>query len=234
MTECRASLALETSQREQSVVIERADGSQFLETIDAADRTREDLLPAFERAISRAGIQRGDLGALMLNAGPGGFTGLRMAHAAIQAAAIALRVPVVQVPGALCARAAAVLAGDLAAQEPCWVALASKGVETWIAMAEGSGSGRSIEVEAWEPGACRTLIADEHLPASWQRAVAEFGLRTIPLRSDARAVLAAGRAMLDAGRVVPPEALVPTYPREAEAVRLWRERKAARTDGTTT
>jgi tRNA threonylcarbamoyl adenosine modification protein YeaZ len=232
MTERHASLALETSQRGQSVAIELADGSVLVETIDASDRTREDLLPAFERLMARAGIRPANLGALMLNAGPGGFTGLRMAHAAVQAASIALRIPVVQVPGALCARAAAVLAGELSPADPCWVALASKGLETWIALAEGSGEGRSIEVAAWDPGACRTLIADEHLPATWRTAVESLGLRTLSLRSDARAVLRAGRPMLDSGRVLPPEALIPAYPREAEAVRLWRERKAARADGT--
>lgn len=54
----------------------------------------------------------------------------------------------------------------------------------------------------------------------------------VPLRVDARAVLEAGRVALAEGRHIPPEALVPAYPREAEAVRLWRLRHGARTDGT--
>lgn len=230
MTDRLVSLALETSQRTQSVAIRLAGGEILQESVDAADRSREDLLPAIERVMARAGLGPERLGAVMLNAGPGGFTGLRVAHAAAQAIAIARSIPVVQVSGADCARASAVLSGDLPDADACWVALASKGLETWIALAApgGTAEGRSIEVGSWRPGDCRVLVADEHLPQPWLEAVASHGLRVIALRPEARAVLAAGMPMLQRGAFTPPEALVPAYPREAEAVRLWRQRHGAR------
>lgn len=233
MTEQGFVLALETSQRSQSIAIRLHDGVLHEEVVHAEDRTQEDLLPAVARLVDRSDCAPERLRGVILNAGPGGFTGLRLAHAAAQAIAVALRVPVVQVSGATCARAAAILAGELGSSESCWVALASKGDETWIALADGSDrvEGRSISVGAWQPGKCRVLIADEHLPASWVDAATGHGVRRLPLRVHASAVLAAGLPALEQGRFVPPEALVPAYPREAEAVRLWRLRKAGRADG---
>ncbi|MFM7810004.1 MAG: tRNA (adenosine(37)-N6)-threonylcarbamoyltransferase complex dimerization subunit type 1 TsaB [Planctomycetota bacterium] len=234
MTDQGFVLAIETSQRAQSIAIRTHDAAVHEEVVEADDRTREDLLPAIARRIDRVGCMPEHLRGVMLNAGPGGFTGLRMAHAAAQAIALALQVPVVQVSGAACARAAAILSGDLAPTDACWVALASKGEETWIARADAQGpvEGRSIEVDAWEPGDCNVLVSDAHLPASWRALAERRGIRQLPLRVHASAVLAAGLPMLERGQCTPPEALVPTYPREAEAVRLWRLRKVARADGT--
>jgi tRNA threonylcarbamoyl adenosine modification protein YeaZ len=225
---------METSQRAQSIAIRAHDGAVHEEVVHADDRTREDLLPAVARVVGRAGCMPEHLRGVLLNAGPGGFTGLRVAHAAAQAIALALHVPVVQVSGAACARAAAILSGELAPNEACWVALASKGDEAWIARADAQGpvAGRSIDVAAWDPGDCHVLVSDAHLPASWRALVERRGIRQLPLRVHASAVLAAGLPMLQRGQCTPPEAVVPAYPREAEAVRLWRLRKVGRADGT--
>lgn len=234
MPERAVLLAIEASQRLQSVALGLPDGRVEQEPVDAADRSREDLLPAIERVMRRAGVGAEHLSAVLLNEGPGGFTGLRMAHAAAQAMALAREVAVVQVPGAACARQAAIDAGELGTGDACWVALASKGPETWIALADAAGAraGRSIEVHAWDPSGIDALVSDEHLPDTWRAEATAQGLRMLPLRLAAASVLRAGRPMLESGRTVPPEALVPAYPREAEAVRLWRQRHAARPDGT--
>ena len=114
MTEPGFVLALETSQRSQSIAIRLHDGVVHEEVVHAEDRAQEDLLPAVARTVERSGCTPEQLRGVILNAGPGGFTGLRLAHAAAQSIAVALRVPVVQVSGATCARAAAILAGELA------------------------------------------------------------------------------------------------------------------------
>lgn len=229
-----AVLAIESSQREQSVAVLGGDRTVTVELVRTGDRSVEDLLPAIDRACVRACVRPAELRAVLLNAGPGGFTGLRVAHAAAQAMAVATGVRVVQVGAAACARAASTLAGELDPSEGAWVCLASKGDASWIAFADGHGqrAGESMEPHGWMPGACRTLIADEHLPAAWRAKVAELGLRMLPLRVGAASVLEAGMSLLEAGNGTPPEALVPVYPREAEAVRLWRQRHGARTGGT--
>jgi len=92
----------------------------------------------------------------------------------------------------------------------------------------------SRRVQAWDPAGARCLIADEYLPTEWARERDRLGMAAIMLQQDARGVLEVGRRLLAKGRVTPPEAMVPLYPREAEAVRLWRLRHGARTDGTPT
>jgi hypothetical protein len=90
---------------------------------------------------------------------------------------------------------------------------------------------RSCTVEAWNRAGVDRLIADEHLPASWVRACDRHGIRRLPLGLDAAALLTVGLRMLSQGRITPPQALVPLYPREAEAVRLWRARHGGGADG---
>lgn len=237
MPEPTALLAIEASQREQSVAVRCGDGSTLVESVRTGDRSQEDLVPAIDRAMTRAGLRPADLRGVLLNAGPGGFTGLRVAHAAAQAVAIATGAAVVQVCAARCARQASVMAGELGADERAWVALASKGAESWLRCVgrhevDSEAPGRSMQAEAWQVEGARHLICDEHLPRAFAARAKAHGLHTLSLRVDARAVLEAGLADLADGRRTPPEALVPAYPREAEAVRLWRSRHGARTDGT--
>ena len=82
-------LAIETSQRNSSVAVgtlslEAQPGDFLSESIDTSDRQKEDILPAIERLCTRARLTREHIGALALNAGPGGFSGLRIAHAVAQ------------------------------------------------------------------------------------------------------------------------------------------------------
>lgn len=232
MAERDVLLAIETSQREQSVAVVSAEGVVVVEPVHAGDRTHEDLMPAIDRAFAKAGASHERLHAVLLNAGPGGFTGLRIAHATAQAMALACGARIVPVGAGACARMASVLAGELSSGDAVWVALASKGDESWVQRVEGSvdavaHEGRSSEASHWSCEGVRLLIADEHLPEAWRRRAAQQQVRCMPLRVGAQAVLQAGRALLALGRHVAPEAAVPVYPREAEAVRLWRQRHAA-------
>ncbi len=234
MPESCVLLAVEASQREQTVAVQVPGAAVVEETVVTGDRSREDLVPAIDRAMSRAGATAAQLGAVLLNAGPGGFTGLRVAHAAAQAIALATGAKVVQVCAADAARAASVMAGELGADEPAWVALASKGLESWVRLV-GPGvhqPGASLEAHAWDPGSCLHLICDEHLPQTFRDRACQAGVSLLPLRVRAKAVLQAGVALLSEGACTAPERLVPRYPREAEAVRLWRLRHPARTGGT--
>lgn len=229
MTDDGVVLAIETSQREQSVAVRAGDGSVVVEPVDASDRSREDLMPAIDRAFQRVGASPEALRAVLLNAGPGGFTGLRIAHATAQAMSLACGAHIVTVGAGRCARMASVMAGDVPAHDAAWVGLASKGAETWIELVPAAcgadcAAGRSMEATAWHPQERSWLISDEHLPDAWRRRADEFGVRRLPLRVGAEAVLRAGEALLALGRRVPPEGAVPVYPREAEAVRLWRQR----------
>lgn len=232
-----AVLAIEASQREQSVAVLHADGVDQ-EPVRADRRDVEDLLPAIDRLFRRSRISPASLSAVIVDGGPGGFTGLRMAHAAAQAMTLATGVPAVQVPAAVVAAEVARREGRLQAGQATWVALACKGEEAWTARIDpdlepdAAIDARSRTVDGWDPAEVQSLIADEHLPVTWAEACERRGVSRVPLRLDATGLLAAGLRMLAGGRTVPGRALVPLYPREAEAVRLWRERHGAGADGT--
>lgn len=231
MAERDVLLAIETSQREQSVAVAVGDGAAVVEPVHTGDRTREDLMPAIDRVFAKAGASPERLRAVLLNAGPGGFTGLRIAHATAQAMALACGARIVPVGAGACARMASVLVGELPSSDTAWVALASKGDETWVQRVDGEADalghdGRSGVASTWSAEGVRWLIADEHLPEAWRVRAAQQGVRCLPLRVGAGAVLQVARDLLSRGVHVAPEAAVPVYPREAEAVRLWRQRRA--------
>lgn len=124
-------LALETSQRTSwvalgPVLLESHCDAITSESIDTQNRLVEDVLPAIQRLCARANITRDQIGAVALNSGPGGFSGLRIAHAAAQAIAESLSIAIVQVSAAVVARQSAVLAGRMDANQIAWVALAAK------------------------------------------------------------------------------------------------------------
>jgi tRNA threonylcarbamoyl adenosine modification protein YeaZ len=229
-------LAIEASQRVQSVALGHA-GWLEQEPIESDRRDREDLLPAIERLCRRRNVRPREIAAVIVDGGPGGFTGLRMAHAAAQAMSVAMGIPVVQACAAVVAREVARRQELLAAGQATWVALACKGEEAWVARVDPvtdpdmALDARSCAAEAWDRAGVDRLIADEHLPASWVRACDRHGIRRLPLGLDAAALLTVGLRMLSQGRVTPPQALVPLYPREAEAVRLWRVRHGGGADG---
>ncbi len=229
-------LAIETSQRTSSVAVgtlslEAQPGHVLSESIDTSDRQKEDVLPAIERLCARAHVTREHIGALALNAGPGGFSGLRIAHAVAQVIAESWSIPIVQISAAVVARESAAVSGSIAVDQSVWVALASKSDGCWMAKVLNSRDGNDVpqqigvrDLNDWPLQAGDALIADEHLPESWRAKALECGNSIIPLQPTAQAVWRVACRILSRGHHVSPEHILPVYPREAEAVRLWRER----------
>ena len=236
MTARHMLLAFETSQRKSSVAVGAlsigADcGDLISESIDTSDRTVEDVLPAIERLCARAGITREHIGAVALNGGPGGFSGLRIAHAAAQVIAESMSIPILQISAAVVAKESARDAGLLTAKQTVWVALAAKNDGCWMAKVSNVNlesmypeevAVRTIAQWPLKPG--EVLLADEHLPESWRARALELNIKIIALEPTAAAVLRVARRMLAAQVTIEPEHALVVYPREAEAVRLWRER----------
>jgi tRNA threonylcarbamoyladenosine biosynthesis protein TsaB len=92
-------LGFDTSTAATTVCLLRADGEAF-EAEPPAERLFEppgharELMPGVERVMSEAGVGFGDLDAIAVGTGPGGFTGLRIgiatAHGIAQSAGIPL------------------------------------------------------------------------------------------------------------------------------------------------
>jgi len=236
MTARHMLLAFETSQRNSSVAVGAlsigADCDDVVsESIDTSDRLVEDVLPAIERLCARAGITREHIGAVALNGGPGGFSGLRIAHAAAQVIAESMSIPILQISAAVVAKESAIATGQVTPKQTAWVALAAKSDGCWMAkVSNASLQNNSLEETAvrtiaqWPLKSGDVLIADEHLPESWRARALELNIKIIALEPTAAAVLRVARRMLAAHITVEPEHALVVYPREAEAVRLWRER----------
>jgi tRNA threonylcarbamoyladenosine biosynthesis protein TsaB len=92
-------VGFDTSTAATSACVLRSDGAEF-EHVPPATRLREapghsrELLPAVEELMRKAGVGWGDVDALAVGVGPGGFTGLRIGVATARALATAARLPV--------------------------------------------------------------------------------------------------------------------------------------------
>jgi tRNA threonylcarbamoyl adenosine modification protein YeaZ len=229
-------LAIEMSQRSGSVALGRSADMVSVERFESGGSRDEDpLLPAIDRLVRGAGLGPRDLGAIAVSVGPGGFTGLRIAVTAAKCMSDALGIPAIAVPSALVAAAGAEAPG------PWLVALASKRETTWltgvglsavdgtdgtlrIIGTPGIVSAESMVVTSSAQGGFRTLLADEFVHASIVARARDAGCTIECPRFDALACWRVARAMWNRGETADPLRLAPLYPREPEAVTLWRER----------
>ena len=186
----------------------------------------DDLMPAIDRLFKRAGVdpRSGTLGRVAVSIGPGGYTSVRVACAAGKMIAEACGARCVGVPSAgvvLESMPAEARSGAVA------VALAGKNDSAWVQVfAEGAegGPGRlmtAADVPKLFGAGVRMIVADRFLPAPLRAAAMSAGMEFREPVFDAAACLRLG-ARLPA---VDPVELVPIYPREPDAVTLWRAKK---------
>ena len=103
-------LALETTDRVASVALLTDDGCRE-KRIESPLRHEETVMPAVDELLAEAGLAPDDLTALVVDVGPGSFTGVRIGVCHGNAMAMALGLPVVSV-NALEALAYPLLGGD--------------------------------------------------------------------------------------------------------------------------
>ncbi len=225
-------LAIEASQRAISVAIRGRDGRVHECAPSGDTRDRDLLLPAIIELCEAAAVHRRDLKAIAVSTGPGGFTGLRVAISTAKGLCEGLCVPAVDVASALvAAEGARQLWWTGSANESVVVALASKGESCWLSTITSSGPGsltlanEGISSTATFDGPLSgVLLADEHLPAPLRARALERGMRIEPPTFRAAHCLTVSEALFAQGRAIDPIALRVRYPREPDAVTLWRDR----------
>jgi tRNA A37 threonylcarbamoyladenosine modification protein TsaB len=186
----------------------------------------DDLMPAIDRVFARRGVRARAVGTVIVSVGPGGYTGLRIA--------CAVGKMIAEAAGARCVAAptAAVVAHRV--DPSAWsrggvaVALASKGESAWVQRVTTSGpitGGRilhALDLTELHNAGVRTLVADRFLPPSMRDGAAALGWTVIEPTFDPAACIEVWRA--HAVPSIDPVELVPLYPREPDAVTLWREK----------
>ena len=221
------SLAIELSQREGSVLVRASDGREELREFASGRRDQDALLPAIDDATRALDIRPSDFQLLAVDIGPGGFTGLRVSIATIQGIAEVSGADVVGVDGAIVAAASTPKVHDCNGE--VHVFLAGKNESAWRTRLLKNGA-RWLVVEMPElithlTHTPKLAVADEHLPSGLAGELVEAGVEVIPPVHDVRALLEQACLMHAAGECVPADSLVPTYAREPEAVRIWRNRR---------
>jgi len=88
-------LAFDTSTENCSVALHLDDGHVLKKDIRAERRHSELLLPMIRDTLDEAGLSLNDLDGLAFGAGPGSFTGLRIACGVAQGLALAANLPVI-------------------------------------------------------------------------------------------------------------------------------------------
>ena len=226
----RGVLAIEASQRDIGVAVIGADGTVHTAEPRGDPRERDLLLPAIEALCLEAGLAPTDLRAIAVSTGPGGFTGLRVSIATAKGICEALGIPAIDVPSALVAAQGVVRSGALQA-DGLVVALAAKGEGCYATRVGRSGGGalvveeeRSVTAVEFAALSPRAVVADEHLPAPIREWCERTGVPIVAPRLDVRDCLALACERRARGEVMDPLHLVPRYPREPEAVTLWRQR----------
>lgn len=219
-------LAIEASQRELSVAVRARDSAVLVDRAEGDPRESDQLMPAIDRLMARAGWAPRDLSAVAVSTGPGGFTSLRISIATAKGICEALSIPAIDVPSAMVAAHECV---DPVVHPRVEVALGCKGSGFWstvLAWRDGrwrmQGEG-AVEASRWEPGA-GVLLADEHLPADARTRAGTGAVHLASLRLSAGSCLAAADGLWRDGCAQDAMALAPRYARAPEAVTLWKAR----------
>jgi tRNA threonylcarbamoyladenosine biosynthesis protein TsaB len=179
----------------------------------------DDLMPAIARLLDGRGVLARELGLVCVSVGPGGYTSVRIACATGKMIAEGAGCACVAVP-----TCCAVLAGGPSAGRVA-VALAGKGETAWLRVFDDGravGPGRVVgpgEEDAALAGVA-AVIGDAHVPAGLRAAAGRAGAPVVEPVFDPASVLKVGAG----GERIDPALLNPVYPREPDAVTLWRQR----------
>jgi tRNA threonylcarbamoyladenosine biosynthesis protein TsaB len=215
-------LGLDTSTAASTAAVVLDDGREFelrppsTRLLEPPAHARE-LMPAVRTAMERAGVGFGDLGAIAVGVGPGGFTGLRIgivtARALGRASGLELR-PVSSL---------AALAGGVGEELVLALIDARRG-QLFAGLYEGGH-------ELWEPfaatpgdlaervrGAGLNPLAVGDGSVRFRQELEASGIRVAPAESGSHAVSALQVCRLGAGtQGVAPEAVLPHYLRAPDA-----------------
>jgi tRNA A37 threonylcarbamoyladenosine modification protein TsaB len=180
---------------------------------DPRDRDDPFLAHAAE-LLSAHGLHPSDLARVAVSSGPGGFTSVRVAVTAGKVIGLATG-------AALCLIPSAHVAARRIDHPSFAVALASKGDDAWVTpIRDGRpDQGRLVGARHLEGLSIGLLLADDHLPLPMREECARLGIVIERPTFDPVDLLhlSVHADTVDVHRATP------LYPRQAEAVRKWRE-----------
>ena len=230
-------LAIELSQRSGGVAFTAEGVEPIVVPVRGGRRDKDDLLPAIRTILRSAETRVQDLSTVAVDIGPGGFTGLRVSIAAAQMLAEIADASVVGVPGAEVAAAATPGVFDGSRIGRLLVISATRNGTAWTTRlrredpdADWRPDGDSVLLEELPSDDVDVVLADEHLDSVWRDRLEARGVEIIePVHSALGLAELLRRSMTTAAPSTwwisgDAATLRPIYPREPEAVRLWKAR----------
>lgn len=187
-----------------------------VEPIDPGRRQDDDLMPSIARVCERAGVKPSELERVAVSAGPGGFTGLRLAVVTAKFIAEGTGAACISVP------TAEVVARRCGVKGRFGVALACKGASAFVTTFDGrvmAEPGRPMDASSLDELKITALVADRFLPAEFSAWAKSRGVPIVEPSFDPVACLEASAS----AAIVDTVALAPIYAREPEAVTKWRQ-----------
>nr|WP_319564076.1 tRNA (adenosine(37)-N6)-threonylcarbamoyltransferase complex dimerization subunit type 1 TsaB [uncultured Rhodoferax sp.] len=228
-------LAFDTSTERMSIALQRGTGDtamRWQHDAPGGALTSTHLIPEIQRLMALAGLQFGDLSAIVFGAGPGSFTGLRTACSVAQGLGFGAAVPVLPVDTLLA------VAQDAHQQLGAPERLAVTAMLD-ARMDELYTASYLFESGQWTCIKRYSLISPESLQCDADHVLAgnvfaEYGERLphggqqrVPALPTAQALLRLAPALLAAGAAVSAEQALPTYIRDKVA-QTTQERLAAK------
>jgi tRNA threonylcarbamoyladenosine biosynthesis protein TsaB len=210
-------------------------GERLVERLEVVGQKHsERVLPMVDAVLAEAGLALNDVDVFAFGAGPGSFTGLRIACGIAQGLAYGTDKPVVAV-GNL--RALAARALENASAERVLVAIDARMHETYCALYRGDARVTELRAPSLErPEALAELAHSEQVDIVAGNALSEFASawpqsapwQSLPaVRASAADVARLARIDAEQGLAVPPAQAMPVYVRDHVALTIEERRQRA-------
>ncbi|MBT4529701.1 MAG: tRNA (adenosine(37)-N6)-threonylcarbamoyltransferase complex dimerization subunit type 1 TsaB [Phycisphaerae bacterium] len=219
------SLAIELSQKQGSVAIMDKSGETKEHTVQIGNRDKDHIMPAIQSLASNLHITPTDIEMVAVSVGPGGFTGLRTSITIAKIISLVSGAKIVAVDSAVVVAASSGLgtgpfcAVSAVKQNYFWFSFVHQEGDLWFCKSQHTKTDDFPSISS-----AKTLFADTYLPPEIANAAEHQGVPIAMVHPTAQTLLRVALPMHEQSTHTEAHALVPIYPREPEAVRLWKSR----------
>lgn len=221
-------LSLELSGRHGSIALMNRGGETKASHHIGGKREEDDVFPSIEDVATTLGITPKEIELVVVSIGPGGFTGLRTSVAIAKMVSLASNATIISVETAIITVQQA-----NQGEGPFLVISSVKDNQFWLSTIVQKGGNwsctsknASTETFASELNMVIGVFADELLPDEARATIEQHKVPIYQSAPDAISLLHIGLNLYQAGNSIDPSELLPLYPREPEAVRVWKARKS--------
>ena len=225
-------LCLELSQRNGSVAMSNKSGNVMEIKVDSGRRESDDVLPALEELSTKLGVLPNTIDLVVVSIGPGGFTGLRSAISIAKLISFGSGASVLPVETAISVANNANLGNGPfcvvsgVKQDSFWASFVNRDQDVWVCDAFLS----NITEICTKIDSSTTVFGDSYLPQPFIEICDSKNIKIVETTTSASSLLNLGLDIYksDSYSTIVPNKLLPLYPREPEAVRVWKENRSTK------